>query len=769
MAAAREVDKDDNRQSNRAKSGPSRSAPRKRARTNEEVSRGPKRRNKSSLKRMLDMPPEVFHEIATHLTPADLLSLARTSKFFRKIFISRSSRPIWQAAFHNIPNAPPCPPELNEPQYASLLFSKTCTRCGAKALRRVDPISLVRLCNTCLDEELVKIPTSDKFFSLVPHGGSIVEGYDLGFAFTHRSDIEEVSNAAKNKKTFPAWAKARQKRMKERRKEAERLRSYLNELDHDRESELKDLKKLRKQQIEARLLEKGWKKRDMDPSPENASEWHKLVWQPKPLTDRIWNNMYPKLVPMLKSNRKHNEVIDKKNRRYARISRLREIVDKIRLALPPLVHVTQKQPAENDSTNEAGTSTAPAFPAPSSNRHDVKAEIPFPSIAELLTWPIIEDVIETDTQPEEVEASFNEIRDEFDQAVIEWREKVEQDLVDIWNAGRTEDHEDETKPGPSTSKGKGKGKAAERNGARRSTRTSKGRKSATRSSSTEVSVELVLPEFTATFGKPDGTTTQDISELSPNLQLLLRADTLFRVSIFYSYPAIVPPAEKPHIVGCPPEELFGKRWDPKEATRYDEGSAMARKLLARVGRPDATAAEMKALGGNFMCGRCNRNLPERWQEIVVHYTWEELRWKQAEAKMKEDPKSRFVYHNIHDLSPSNPKPFAHFITPQAAADITFEDISYDSMLMTCKPCEQMGIEANFCFSLNPDVDLESPIEKHLQNVHDIADPCPGQHFYRSINDIELVDPFPEEEDEEDEEDVDDSEDGENEENENREW
>ncbi|KAF8597363.1 hypothetical protein BDV93DRAFT_453056, partial [Ceratobasidium sp. AG-I] len=67
--------------------------------------------------------------IASHLTPAELLFLARSSKFFRKMFMSRSSINTWRSAFGNVPGLPPCPPELCEPQYASLLFSKSCSVC----------------------------------------------------------------------------------------------------------------------------------------------------------------------------------------------------------------------------------------------------------------------------------------------------------------------------------------------------------------------------------------------------------------------------------------------------------------------------------------------------------------------------------------------------------------------------------------------------------------------------------------------------------------
>ncbi|KAG8709914.1 hypothetical protein FRC09_000406, partial [Ceratobasidium sp. 395] len=84
-------------------------SPQKRARNNKEVARAPKKDRNLNLSRILDMPPEVFNEIATHLTPPDLLSLARLNKFFRKMFMSRSSQRIWRTTFGNVLKLPGCP------------------------------------------------------------------------------------------------------------------------------------------------------------------------------------------------------------------------------------------------------------------------------------------------------------------------------------------------------------------------------------------------------------------------------------------------------------------------------------------------------------------------------------------------------------------------------------------------------------------------------------------------------------------------------------
>ncbi|KAH7335034.1 hypothetical protein B0J17DRAFT_538623, partial [Rhizoctonia solani] len=64
--------------------------------------------------------------IATHLLPADLLSLACANKFFQKMFMSCTSERLWTQVLINASNIPACPPELSEPQYVLMLFSKMC-------------------------------------------------------------------------------------------------------------------------------------------------------------------------------------------------------------------------------------------------------------------------------------------------------------------------------------------------------------------------------------------------------------------------------------------------------------------------------------------------------------------------------------------------------------------------------------------------------------------------------------------------------------------
>lgn len=70
----------------------------------------------------------------SNLLPLDLLNLSRTNKSFRSLLLKRSSISIWQAAQAQVPGLPDCPEDINEPQYANLLFGNDCYVCSFSTL-----------------------------------------------------------------------------------------------------------------------------------------------------------------------------------------------------------------------------------------------------------------------------------------------------------------------------------------------------------------------------------------------------------------------------------------------------------------------------------------------------------------------------------------------------------------------------------------------------------------------------------------------------------
>ncbi|KAF8600703.1 hypothetical protein BDV93DRAFT_447065, partial [Ceratobasidium sp. AG-I] len=79
------------------------------------------------LEGLMNMPIDIFTEIARYLMPGDIITLARSNKFFRTLLMHRSAAHLWHGAMRNVPNLPPCPPGMSEPGYLTLVFSRTCS------------------------------------------------------------------------------------------------------------------------------------------------------------------------------------------------------------------------------------------------------------------------------------------------------------------------------------------------------------------------------------------------------------------------------------------------------------------------------------------------------------------------------------------------------------------------------------------------------------------------------------------------------------------
>ena len=71
----------------------------------------------------------LYVQIFGKLDPIDVLHMARTTKELRAILMSRSAVMIWREALGNISGLPPCPDDLNEPQWVDLVYGKSCQVC----------------------------------------------------------------------------------------------------------------------------------------------------------------------------------------------------------------------------------------------------------------------------------------------------------------------------------------------------------------------------------------------------------------------------------------------------------------------------------------------------------------------------------------------------------------------------------------------------------------------------------------------------------------
>ncbi|PSR71656.1 hypothetical protein PHLCEN_2v12509 [Hermanssonia centrifuga] len=116
-----------------------------------------------SLNILPTMPIDVLYEIFTHLAPVDLLNLSRTTKGLRQLLMSKRSISVWTTARKATPDAPDCPSDLSEPQWADLVWgSKACQQCnrGAVSMMKAALFLRRRACMQCLSDQCVYLQSS---------------------------------------------------------------------------------------------------------------------------------------------------------------------------------------------------------------------------------------------------------------------------------------------------------------------------------------------------------------------------------------------------------------------------------------------------------------------------------------------------------------------------------------------------------------------------------------------------------------------------------
>ncbi|KIY67615.1 hypothetical protein CYLTODRAFT_287559 [Cylindrobasidium torrendii FP15055 ss-10] len=270
------------------------------------------------LSTIIELPRDIIIEIFSRLHPGDLLSLARTSKDFRSIMLGDAAEYIWRTCRSKVPSLPPPPCGMSEPAYASLVFDTFCHECTIPRARYVDWLLRIRLCGDCLlighiytnRPECHGRSRYDAFLiSLFKHApkieyrGSQIEHSDFYHIKAWNRLLDEVLPMSDDKQ-LKEWEQKRQGMDDD----AAKIRNFFKVRAAGHKD---DLAIVRAERIDAIMakLEVEWSK-ELTPEIREFLKNHKLVSQPRALTDRIWKNIEPPLIEILQKER---DVI---NRRY---------------------------------------------------------------------------------------------------------------------------------------------------------------------------------------------------------------------------------------------------------------------------------------------------------------------------------------------------------------------------------------------------------------------------------------------------------------------
>ncbi|KAJ6513374.1 hypothetical protein C8R45DRAFT_345014 [Mycena sanguinolenta] len=372
------------------------------------------RGRRGMLSSLREFPLDLIAEIFGHLNPLDLLNLARTTKEIRGILMSRSSRFIWKESRSHVEGLPNPPRDLSEPQYANLCFSTHCHQCLAIPVMTIVWSARTRLCKKCMgarfgnyDCVMAQTKLESNLLKLLPSYREPRHGWrrarelfsiDAAMKLKEESaDFREYGNIQLSDPKFKAWFTQKEDEIKEINTHAELCITWAANRTNERKNELDEARRLREEAIVERLTALGWGAEITFHTYEFSC--HKLVNQPKKLTDRIWNNIKATLVEFLTDLKGKRLVAARVRLMQERRQLAVQVYTKFREALPP--------------------------------------DVPYPPKVEVLLTEPFETVTE-DTPDEEklTEESFAAAVSTLPEFLADWRQSKEKELVKIMQKTR---------------------------------------------------------------------------------------------------------------------------------------------------------------------------------------------------------------------------------------------------------------------------------------------------------------------------------------------
>ncbi|KAG9122879.1 hypothetical protein FRC07_000560 [Ceratobasidium sp. 392] len=422
-----------------------------------------------------------------------------------------------------------------------------------------------------------------------------------------RSDKEEVERAYKKIEKATSGLVAKRKAwIEDRVRYAYELEIFLANIAETRLKELEELKSQRREDLKSRLEEAGWEESDWTFPWQIARKWATLVEGPKPLTDRVWQNLYPKMIPYLEKNREFQTERFKSDRRRQRERRMRALL--VAMKKQGVLLKVNRAVIRGGTTPSTSNDLEPYYDSddnlPSEaedsdghmvlfagHREPLKVVIsrPFPPMADALALPIVQELLEDDGDANALEDRFEESREEVEQVLWTWGETVEHELVDILKLSVAHDEDGDHKD----TEDKEENQESD----------DPDRLKESKSNAPPVDLGFELPIEYSGF----------LDSLTPEARILLRADSVFRVADDEQAPL---PLYYPELFAILQDRTsgwfgndfdycrqnrpkLGYEWDTSQVKGYSDGVKAAKVLLQELGRPDAThAAEAKLLSSS---------------------------------------------------------------------------------------------------------------------------------------------------------------------------
>ncbi|KIY64949.1 hypothetical protein CYLTODRAFT_445664 [Cylindrobasidium torrendii FP15055 ss-10] len=359
------------------------------------------RGSKGSL--LQDVPYDIFLEICLHCTPLDLLNMTRVSKDLRAVLMHKSLAYIWQAARHNHHDMPPPWGAMSEPAWASICFKNICTVCYKKIVQNPNFELNCRICPGCMEEKTASLHEIHRLTFKGTGTSETLKGVQSIFELLPSSRNKERTkivlldhyNALVTAKQrvgarWPEMQTLKVRDLEAFKSHVAACKKWANICNKQRYVELDDKRSLRRTQIQEKLVELGYGEALSRLGEIHMQyQWkdHKLVRGTAKLTAGGWEKIKDEMIDFAQ------EAVDKLAERdgalqeFERQATLRDMLADWKRGLPNY------------------------------------GARPLPSIADLLEFDCVQEVIKQDTDVAVSRLDFKEALGDMADIANEWREE----------------------------------------------------------------------------------------------------------------------------------------------------------------------------------------------------------------------------------------------------------------------------------------------------------------------------------------------------------
>lgn len=300
-------------------------------------------RSKKKLAALFELPLDIIYEILSHLHPAHLLNVSRTNKALRQILMCKNARSVWRSSFANAQDVPPVPDDLTEPQYARLLFDKSCMFCLTPNTSTVAWAARIRSCKRCLppfcaEEDMFGIVELLRYdvalTQLVPssrmkdrHGeGRFYPCEEISAVLEAGEEVWNDEDAAR------PWLKEMVQKCEKREAHGRLLEEWDDRRQDERARELDEIHHQRKNAIYDKLRALGWGEEVVKSDAKLSS--YSAIARAQPLTNYGWQKIMHEVIAHVKIVRERRLAEEKRVAIRARYKRFAGAYEAFRLTKP---------------------------------------------------------------------------------------------------------------------------------------------------------------------------------------------------------------------------------------------------------------------------------------------------------------------------------------------------------------------------------------------------------------------------------------------------